>query len=93
MKKTMTTGLCGLVGAALLVVPVMASAQSADAAYCAALVTKYESYLDMNSTRSQQPQSVDARVGVERCKAGDPRGIPSIEKALKNARIDLPARS
>ena len=91
MART-TMALCGLAGAALLV-PAMASAQSNDAAYCAALVKKYESYLDMNASRSQQPQSVDARVGVEQCKAGDSRGIAAIEKALKNARIDLPSRS
>jgi hypothetical protein len=89
---TKMTALCGMIGIALLV-PTLASAQSNDAAYCAALVKKYDAYLDASSGRSQQPQGVDARVGAERCRAGDPRGIDPLEKALKNARIDLPPRS
>ncbi len=84
-----------LLGIALLAVtlsPVAASAQSADASYCSALAGTYERYLDMNSRRGQQPQSLDTRVAIEKCKAGDPSGIPVIEKALKDARIDLPPR-
>ena len=68
---------------ALLSLPIVAAAQSSDADYCKALVAKYEQYLDMDSKRGQQPISLDVRTGVERCKAGDPAGIPAIEKALK----------
>ncbi|WP_295144710.1 hypothetical protein [uncultured Reyranella sp.] len=84
-----------LLGSAMLVatlMPMAAFAQSADATYCTALVQKYEQYLDKNSGRVQQPQSLDSRAAVEKCKAGDTSGIPAIEKALRNAKIDLPSR-
>lgn len=90
MTKTMA--LCGGLAAALLV-PTLASAQSGETAYCAALVKKYETYLDMGSKRGRQPQSLESRVGVERCMSGDVGGIAAIEKALKDAKLDLPART
>jgi hypothetical protein len=77
---------------AATLMPFAAFAQSADATYCSALVQKYEQYVDKNAGRVQQPGSLDARAGVEKCKAGDVSGIPAIEKALRNAKIDLPAR-
>lgn len=77
---------------AVTLMPIAAFAQSVDATYCGALVEKYEQYVDKNAGRVQQPQSLDARAGVEKCKAGDASGIPSIEKALRNAKIDLPPR-
>lgn len=83
--------LCAAMLAATLS-PMAAFAQSADASYCEALATKYERYLDMTSKRGQQPQSLDTRVAAEKCKAGDTSGIPVLEQALKNARIDLPPR-
>ena len=81
---------CAIVATTLL--PVAASAQSADSSYCAALAQKYDQYLDMKTGHTQQPQSLDARAAVEKCKAGDASGIPAIEKALRNAKIDLPSR-
>ena len=78
--------------AVLFSLPVAAFAQSSDAAYCKALVAKYEQYLDQSSKKGDQPQSVDSKTGVEKCKAGDPSGIPAIEKALKDAKFDLPPR-
>jgi hypothetical protein len=77
---------------ALVSLPIAAIAQSSDADYCRALVAKYEQYLDMDSKRGQQPVSLDLRSGVEKCKAGDPAGIPVIEKALKDAKFSLPPR-
>ena len=82
-----------LLAAILFSLPVGAFAQSSDAAYCKALVAKYEQYLDQSSKRGDQPQSVDSKTGVEKCKAGDTSGIPAIEKALKNAKFDLPPRT
>ena len=77
---------------ALSSLPLSAFAQSTDAAYCNALVAKYQQYLDQSSKRGQQPQSIDAQAAVEKCKAGDTSGIPEIEKALKNAKFSLPTR-
>jgi len=93
MEKIMNTSLKAMAAIVLLSLPVAAVAQSSDAQYCKALVDKYEQYLDMSSKRGQQPQGIEARAGVEKCKAGDPSGIPDIEKALKAAQYDLPPRT
>lgn len=85
-----------LLGTAIMVgtlMPIAAIAQSPGAAYCSALAAKYEKYLDMPSKGGQQPQTLETRVAVEKCKAGDTSGIPGLEKALRDARIDLPPRS
>lgn len=89
----MNTSLKAMAAIVLFSLPVAAVAQSSDAQYCKALVDKYEQYLDMSSKRGQQPQGIEARAGVEKCKAGDPSGIPDIEKALKAAQYDLPPRT
>jgi hypothetical protein len=93
MEKIMNTSLKAMMAVALFSLPAAAFAQSSDAQYCKALVDKYEQYLDMSSKRGQQPQGIAARDGVEKCKAGDPSGIPAIEKALKDAKYDLPPRT
>ena len=67
-------------------------AQTASASYCTALVQKYEQYLDMDSKRGRQPQSLESRTAADKCKAGDASGIPAIEKALKDAKLDLPPK-
>ena len=87
--NTLTKALLAVI---LFSLPIGAFAQSSDAAYCKALVAKYEQYLDMDSKRGQQPLSLDVRSAVEKCKAGDSAGIPVIEKALKDAKFDLPPR-
>jgi hypothetical protein len=73
--------------------PMISFAQSSDAAYCRALVAKYEAFLDQNPRLGASPQGLDANVGVEKCKTGDTAGIPAIEKALKDAKLDLPPRN
>jgi hypothetical protein len=73
--------------------PTAAFAQSSDAKYCAALVSKYEAFLDQSQKRGEEPQNLSAKVAVEKCKAGDISGIPEIEKALKGAKLDLPPRT
>ena len=89
----MNTSLKGLLAVVVISLPSAAFAQSSDAKYCAALVAKYEQYLDMSSKKGQQPQGLDAKQAIEKCKAGDPAGIPGIEKALKDAKYDLPPRT
>jgi hypothetical protein len=91
MPKTMNVTLGTMLAAALLL-PSMASANGSDVAYCGALVQKYERHLAGGSAKSRPPQSLEAREAVERCKAGDTSGIPTIEKALENARFTLPSR-
>ncbi len=71
--------------------PVVALAQSSDAKYCSALSDKYMQLLNMDQKHASQPQSIEAHVAIEKCKAGDTAaGIPALEKALLNARIELP---
>ncbi len=89
----MTTISKWCLAAALGLAPITAMAQSSDAAYCNALVTKYQQYLDMNSRHGQQPVGAATRVSAEQCKAGNPAGIPDLEKALKAAGYDLPPRT
>jgi len=76
-----------------IALPSAAFAQSSDANYCKALVSEYEQYLDMSSKKGQQPQGLDARSAVEKCKVGDAAGIPGIEKALQDAKYSLPSRT
>ena len=91
MIKTMSVSV-GTVLAAAFLLAATGSATSKDAAYCDALVQKYERHVAIGSSKSQPPQSLEAKAGVERCKAGDASGISAIEKALENAKITLPAR-
>lgn len=92
-----------LAAAVVVILPMAAIAQSgstqstgakaSDLRYCQALVGAYEQYLGMSQKRGAQPQSLETKAGVEKCKAGDTSGIPAIEKALKNAKFDLPSRT
>lgn len=69
------------------------AASSSDVAYCKALATKYERYLDQTSHKGMQSQSAESRASLEQCKAGNPTGIAGLERALKDAGFDLPPRS
>jgi hypothetical protein len=91
MIKTMSVTVATVLAAALML-PAMASADTRNSAKCDALVQTYERYLAIGSNKSQPPQGLEAKVAVERCKAGDPSGISAIEKALENAKISLPSR-
>ncbi|CAN5833570.1 hypothetical protein BH11PSE3_BH11PSE3_33910 [soil metagenome] len=86
MKGLLTVVAISLPGAAF-------AQQMSDTAYCGALVTKYEKYLDMSAKRGRQPQSLDARMSVEQCRAGNAAGIPGIETALRDAGYTLPSRT
>ncbi|MCA0302611.1 MAG: hypothetical protein LCH95_09395 [Proteobacteria bacterium] len=88
MTKTMI-----VLGLVILAVAPGAQAQSANASYCTALVQKYEQYLDMGSKRGRQPQSLESRAAADKCRAGDASGIPGLEKALLDAKIDLPPKT
>ncbi len=89
----MKTSLKGLLAVVAVSLPGAAFAQSSDASYCGALIGKYDQYLGMSSKKGQQPQSLEARTAVEKCKAGDAAGIPGLEKALRDAQYDLPSRA
>jgi hypothetical protein len=89
--NTFIKGLLPVVAVALAF-PAASFGQSKDAAYCAALVAKYNQYLGQDSKTGYQPQNVAAKDSVEKCKVGDTSGIPAIEKALTDAKFNLPPR-
>jgi hypothetical protein len=89
----MNTFLKGLVAIAAISLPATAFAQSSDAAYCKALANQYERYLDSGLRLGEQPQSLQSKLSLAECKAGDTRGIPGLEQALRDAKVDLPART
>lgn len=74
--------------------PVAAWAQQGDAAYCAALGQKYDRYVGDNAVVKDRGLQRNATVDVAiiKCKTDSASSIPVIEKALKDAKVDLPPR-
>jgi hypothetical protein len=75
------------------VLPAAASAQQADGAYCAALGAQYQRYVGDNLVqhRSQQ-RNATVDIAIAQCSTNSATSIPVIEKALRDARVDLPPR-
>jgi hypothetical protein len=72
----------------VLVLPFTAVAQSDDAKYCHALS---EAYRHGTSRKIYPP--VEVPVAMAKCEEGDTAaGIPILEKALRDAKINLPPR-
>lgn len=79
--------------AVALVLPAGIPAHAADdAAYCRALVDKYETYVIKTAGRGPNTGATDGSVAAAQCKQGDPAGIPVLEQKLRAAKIDLPPR-
>ncbi|HLG49120.1 MAG TPA: hypothetical protein VKY24_22940 [Reyranella sp.] len=76
--------------------PATAFAQSAaDLAYCNRLADLYDRYLgqaDYGSERGYAPGSLDSQVASAQCRAGNPAGIPVLERLLRNNGFSLPPR-
>lgn len=79
-----------------LALPQATSAQPRpnDRQYCEALVDKYRAYVsDPNRGHNGRAPNVEFEVAISKCRAGDTTaGIPPLEKALRDARVNLPAR-
>jgi len=70
-----------------------ALAQADDTAYCGALIQKFQRYVIKINSQSPNTGSLDGNVAVEQCRAGNTAaGIPVLEKKLRGARVELPAR-
>jgi hypothetical protein len=71
-----------------------AQAQVNDRPYCEALIQKYRTYVsDPNVTHDRQGFRAQDEVAISKCRAGDTAvGIPPLEKALRDAKVDLPRR-
>lgn len=84
-----------LVVCAAIGLPVAASwAQSSDATYCKALADKYQKYVGDNQAM-HKGQARDAKMdsAVAGCPTNAASSIPTLEKALTDAKVDLPARN
>jgi hypothetical protein len=75
-----------------LVLPVAASAQSADSKYCSALSQSYEKYAQDNGGKSHNAPPADVGAAMGNCATNPTSAIPVLEKALKDAKVSLPAR-
>ena len=74
--------------------PTAALAQSGDAAYCASLAEKYQRYIgqDEAAHRSRNPIAA-INNAISDCNSGKAASaIPVLERALRDAKIDLPPR-
>jgi hypothetical protein len=72
--------------------PTAALAQSGDAAYCSALAEKYQHYVGQNDAahRAQNPMA-SINNAISDCTSGKAASaIPVLEKALQDAKVDLP---
>jgi hypothetical protein len=92
-EKTMKSLHAWLFVGVAFALPLSASAQSADAKYCAALADKYSGFLIANQSQLDSPQQVSARAGIDQCRAGNTAvGIPLLEANLRNVGLELPPR-
>ncbi len=68
-----------------------ATAQSNDPAYCSALAQKYQRYVGDNDVQhrgQQRDSSVDT--AIAQCSTNSAVAIPVLERALQNAKVELP---
>jgi len=88
-----TMSICLITGLALATAA-PAFAQGNDLAYCQALISKYQTYVGHNSGSRHEDvdMNADAHMAIDQCNAGNPAGIPVLERELTNNRIDLPTR-
>ena len=74
--------------------PQQAAAPLTDVEYCGALVTRYDTFLNKDGRfGGMRSTDVAANVAAEKCRAGDSSGIADLERALKDAKVDLPPRT
>jgi len=74
--------------------PTAALAQKGDAAYCSALAGKYQRYIgqDEAAHRARNPMAT-INNAISDCSSGKAASaIPVLEKALQDAKIELPPR-
>ena len=82
-----------LAAVVLLALPGAALAQSGDAAYCQALASKYQRYVVGSSGSGKMATpNISVETATTKCNSDAARSIPVIEKALRDARVDLPPR-
>ena len=84
----------GLLLGLALALPVTAQAQSGDSGYCQALATKYKRYVVGNSGSGKMATpNISTETAITKCNSDPVGSIPVLEKALTDARLDLPPKS
>jgi hypothetical protein len=72
----------------------VASAQTGDTGYCQALASKYQRYVvGTSGSGKMATPNVSVETASAKCGSNPAGSIPVLEKALTDARIDLPPRS
>ena len=82
---------CALAGL-LLMAPLAASAQSSDAQYCTELGRLYGKYVTSTEGKRPRPPTPDISVAMTKCQSDPASSIPVLEKALTDAKVNLPKR-
>ena len=77
---------------AILLLPAAAGAQMSDSAYCSAMADKYQRYTSDNSISRNPQRNATVDTAISQCGSKPADSIPVLEKALKDARLDLPKR-
>lgn len=76
----------------IVLLPTFANAEQDDAAYCQALADKYRRYVADNQNTRRLETNISVDVAMTRCASKPADSIPTLEKALKDAMVDLPKR-
>ena len=86
-------GACLLAGLSVAL-PSMASAQSSDSQYCAALSDQYTKYVaDPNAGKSHVEVPSDVAAAQAKCDSDPKTAIPVLQKALTDKKITVPPRT
>jgi hypothetical protein len=81
-----------LMAIVIVLLPCAASAQPSDAAYCQALAAKYKMFFVTDGGHYRDNGPIDGNIAADQCRAGNTAGIPVLERKLRDAKIELPAR-
>jgi hypothetical protein len=93
-RSVMTRTIAILTVLAGTALPLCASAQQADAAYCSKLGQAYERYVGDNEAQHRgQQRDATVTTAISKCSTDSATSIPVIEKALTDAKITLPPRT
>jgi hypothetical protein len=90
--------LCLIAGMALSLplASAVAASRTSDAKYCDALIGRYNAYASNLADwhRSGRSNASEVNAAIASCQAGDTAaGIPTLENALRNVGIGLPAHT
>ncbi len=79
---------------AIALLPVLAAAQSDDAAYCAQLSSLAQRFVGGSGGEGRSMPDLATAAAIEECRKGNYAfGIPYLEKRLRDVRVTLPKRS